>query len=64
LKLSEVVLVSPMLVNFPDTVVEQSSTMDVKVANRGLSGTIWVVKSSNATTGKKRGLSEGCTPFE
>nr|CDS16637.1 TonB box [Echinococcus granulosus] len=53
LKLPEIALISPMLVDFPYTAVKQSSMIDVKIANLGVSGTIWVVEPSNATASKK-----------
>ncbi|CDS41410.1 TonB box [Echinococcus multilocularis] len=62
LKLPEIALISPMLVDFPDTAVKQSSTIDVKIANLGVSGTIWVVEPPNAITGKKPKL-EGLRVF-
>lgn len=66
MKLPEVALMSPILVDFPDTVVNQSSTIDVKIANLGVSGTMWVVEPSNATTGKEQellGRHSGVKPF-
>ncbi|KAL5111654.1 Deleted in lung and esophageal cancer protein 1 [Taenia crassiceps] len=53
LKLPELVLMSPMMMDFPDTAINQSSTLDVKIANLGVSGTMWVVKPANATKDKK-----------
>ena len=52
LKLPEIALVSQVPVEFPDTFIGESSTMEVKITNSGASGTAWIVKASNSSGGK------------
>ncbi|VDD77334.1 unnamed protein product [Mesocestoides corti] len=60
LKLPEISVINTQALEFPDTFTSQSSMLDIKISNLGLSGTVWAVQFSNTLIGPHKSSKAGC----